>query len=479
MTVHDIESPATVFAAPFAFRDIGDGCVVTNPAGQFAFLALEELAAFVEGRLDEHSDAYARLDGRNFIRKSLDTEDLANRIAKRRAYLRQGPWQHDLLVTLRHPGTRALAAGYDRGHDATDADMSAGTAEHCVDLALLSTAPAVTLVFRGGEPLLSFDVMRHAVEYANDRNDAIRKDLGISLVSDLSAMDDEKLDWLVRNKVHVVAAVDGPAPVHDQLHSLGSRSAYAETARWIGRLREAGLEHVDATFALTRHALGHADEIIDSYRELGIRSMMVELIPPELASGHGAPREEALGLYLELVDRMLAGAKQGQELAERLASVLLSRILQQHDPNYLGLRSPAGGGTGGLVYGHDGTVYPSEHGRRAHLDGDDLFVLGDVEHSGYDGILRHETVSAMLVASMLEANPGCALCAYQPYCGVLPDENHRLQGSLHGRVRDSYRARILVNIQDHLFRLIRDADPAVMAVLKRWSAPDEHRHFVV
>lgn len=479
MSPPDIEPPDPPFAAPFAFRDIGGGYVVTNPGGQFAFLEPEQLAAFVEGRLDESSTAYDKLDKQNFIRASLDTEDLTDRILNRRGFLRQGPWQHDLVVTRRHPGSRALARDYDGGPDAPDSDMSPGTAERCVDLALMSTAPGVTLVFRGGEPLLAFEVMRHAVEYAKDRNDAIQKELAFSLVSDLSAMDGEKLDWLVQNQVHVVTAIDGPASIHDELHSIASGSAYGETARWIARLHEARHERVDATLAITRHALGGADAIVGAYDELGIRSMMVELVPPELAFEHGAPREQALRLYLELLDRMIAGAGQGRELLERFAAVLLSKILQGRDPNYPGLRSPSGGGTGSLVYGHDGTVYPSEHGRRAHLDGDDVFVLGNVEDSSYESILRHRTVGAILVASTLEAVPGCSACAYQPYCGVLPEENQRVQGSLHGRVRDNYRSRILGGIQDYLFQRIREGKPDVMAVFERWSAPDQHRYFVV
>lgn len=479
MTLGNVDPPATAVTAPFAFRDIGDGYVLTNPAGQFTFLSSEELAAFVEGRLDESSAAYAKLTEGNFVLASADTDDLAERIRQRRSFLRQGPWQHDLIVTMRHPGKRALAQGYDRAVDANEADMSRSTAERAVDLALRTTAPAVTLVFRGGEPLLAFDVVRHAVEYAVDRNDAVQKELSFAIVSDLSAMDDEKLGWIADHRVQVVAELDGPARVHDRLHELDSGSAYAEAARWIGRLREAGDAHVDAAFALTRHALGRADEVVATYNELGIRTMMVALVPPALAAGHGATHADALGLYLELLDRMIAGAARGSDLVERLASVLLSKILQGRDPNYPDLRSPSGGGSARLVYGHDGTVYPGEHARRAHLDGDDMFVLGNVESSGYESLLRHETANAMLVASMLEANPGCAICAYQPYCGILPDENHRVQGTLHGRVADGYRSRILRGIQDDLFRRIRTGDETVMGVLDRWSAPGEHRHFVV
>jgi len=92
--------------------------------------------------------------------------------------------------------------------------------------------------------------------------------------------------------------------------------------------------------------------------------------------------------------------------------------------------------------------------------------------------MGHDTVRAMAIASNLDAQPDCASCAYQPYCGVCPVHNHRTQGSIFGRMRESRWCAVHKGIQDYLFEKIADADPDVMGVLERWTTARPRTHFV-
>jgi len=86
-----------------------------------------------------------------------------------------------------------------------------------------------------------------------------------------------------------------------------------------------------------------------------------------------------------------------------------------------------------------------------HEMGDSTFLIGDVGTTSYRDLMGHETVRALAIASNLDAQPDCVNCTYQPYCGVCPVHNHRTQGTIFGRMRESSLCAVHKGIQDHLF----------------------------
>ena len=88
-----------------------------------------------------------------------------------------------------------------------------------------------------------------------------------------------------------------------------------------------------------------------------------------------------------------------------------------------------------------------------HEMGDSTFLLGDMSTS-YRQLMGHETVRALAIASNLDAQPDCVNCAYNPYCGVCPVHNHKTQGSIFGRMRESTLCAVHKGIQDYLFERI-------------------------
>ena len=81
--------------------------------------------------------------------------------------------------------------------DRYDTDMSIEVAERGVDIAFQTTAWALTIEFQGGEPTANWDVLRHIVEYARAKSAETKKVLSFALVTNLSLMDDEKLQFLL------------------------------------------------------------------------------------------------------------------------------------------------------------------------------------------------------------------------------------------------------------------------------------------
>jgi hypothetical protein len=70
--------------------------------------------------------------------------------------------------------------------------------------------------------------------------------------------------------------------------------------------------------------------------------------------------------------------------------------------------------------------------------------------------------------SCIEAIPGCAWCAYQPYCGGDPVGNYAQQGEMIGKRSESDFCNKHRKIFDILFKYIEQDDPKIMDVFWSW-----------
>ena len=261
------------FAMPFRHRAVGGKVLVTGTEGNFALLSPEEFEAFARGAVEEGTPLYARLAERNFVRAEFDERRMVERLRARKRFLSWGPNLHIVVVTLRCNETCVYCHASRADMGATHTDMTREVADRTVDQIFATTSPDVTIEFQGGEPLVAFDGIKHIVERAREKNKAAGKRLEFTMVSNLSLMDDEKLAWLVENKVQICTSVDGPAHLHDQQRKLVGGSAHAQATRWIRRVNEAyaamGLDptlyHVEALLTTTRDALPRWKEIVDTY----------------------------------------------------------------------------------------------------------------------------------------------------------------------------------------------------------------------
>jgi radical SAM protein with 4Fe4S-binding SPASM domain len=240
---------------------------------------------------------------------------------------------------------------------------------------------------------------------------------------------------------------------------------------------------VEALLTTTGETLRHWKEVVDTYVGLGCRALFLRPVDPfgfADKTGHRIeyPRAEYLEFYASAVDYMLELNRQGVQILERFAAIFLTKILGGGDPNFLDIRNPCGAGIGQIAYNYDGKVFTCDEGRMVHEMGDSTFLIGDVVRSSYRDLMGHETVRALAIASNLDAQPDCVHCAYNPYCGVCPVHNHKTQGTLFGRMRESTLCAVHKGIQDYLFGKLAEGDPAVMETLQRWTTVRERNHFL-
>ncbi len=480
MSVETLPAPLPLNAGKagfFRFREVGGKVLVTNDLGRHRVFTPKRFRRFAAGEIGPDDPDYRGLCEDGFVRDRMDFEALSRAWARRHSYLWEGPNLHIVVVTLRcdhrcvycHAGSARLQ---DRG-----TDMSPETASAVLDRIFSSPSKSLTIEFQGGEPLVNWPVVRHIVEEARARAEKQGRVVWLNLVTNLSLMDEDKLEWLLERGVNFCTSLDGPADLHDRNRPRPGGGGYANAAKWyreINRRTRGKAFRIDALLTVTRASLGRAREIVDSYAELGARSLFLRPLNPYGTATAAWPRigygaEDFLAFYERALDRVLEvnRAHPGRRpFVEQTARLFLDKILTDRDPNYLDLRSPCGAGIGQIAYNWDGGVYTCDEGRMLARMGDDTFRLGRAGETSYADDVSHPTVRAMAVASCLDAQPLCSDCAYKPYCGACPVQCYREQGDIMGRMAENTRCRINKGVLDMIF--VRLQDPANEKIFRRW-----------
>ncbi|NOZ02201.1 MAG: His-Xaa-Ser system radical SAM maturase HxsB [Deltaproteobacteria bacterium] len=470
----------------FRFRKIdsdkaGARNVVTNDHGAFAILDDDQLDLLVKGRVKRGTDLFKELKEKGFL---LDEEDIARVAAdldRRVGYLYRGPVLHIMVVTLRCNEVCRYCHASRASMKETETDMSIPTSEKVVDMIMRAPSDTLTIEFQGGEPLANWEVVRHVVDYAMEEGRKAGKRIMFSLVSNLSMMDDEKLAWLIDHKVQISTSLDGPKELHDENRKLAGGSAYEDCVKWMGRINQAYLDagldpdlyHVEALATITRKHLDHPKELVDEYIAQGCRAIFLRPLNPfgfakTKISSNDYTGQEFLEFYVKALEYIIEQNRKGVEILERLAAIFLTKVLTPDDPNYMDIRSPCGAGIGQIAYNYDGGIFTCDEGRMVFQMGDDLFKLGDVDSMELRDVVTHDTVKSLALASTLDSIPGCAQCAYKPYCGTCPVYNYTEQGNIFPQNPTNDRCTIYMGVQDRLFQYLVDDDKEIIDLFHRW-----------
>ena len=476
---------------PFNFREMNGSYFISNDIGECRFLTGQEFEDFTTGKLEADSPVHRELKSKGFIGGEITPIEYRNRFWERKKNLFAGPILHGMVVTERcnHGCQYCHSSIVGMGHPETD--MSREVAEKSVDFALQTTNQAITIEFQGGAPLANWDVIAHTVRYAQEQNKTYKKLLSFSLVNNLSLMTDERLDFLIENRVQICTSLDGPEALHNKVRIYKDGNSHQKVIHWFNKINQRyadmGLDptlyRVEALPTITRHSLPYWKEIVDTYVDLGCRALFLRVLDPfgfaATTSKHlGYDIDEFLEFYTNALDYIIDLNKQGVQIMERLAAIILSKMIGGYEPNYLDLRSPGGAVVGQLAYHPNGNIYSSDEGRMVAAMGDEFFLLGNVKTSTYSEIMKSAKTNALVMASTNDALPGCATCAYKPYCGQQPEYNYTTQGSIQGRMPESTWCKKHMGIFDYLAKRLRNADEEEMAIFRRWTTNRSQDHFL-
>lgn len=465
---------------PFRFARIPgiDGKVLAvTEAGEHLFLTDAELRELTGGTLDPASDVYADLEAKHFLTRgdsALAIRMTAAKLRTRKSFLRGGPALHVFVVTLRCDHSCRYCQVSRRSAEATMFDMSAQTAQAAVELMFATPAPALTVEFQGGEPLLAFPRIRQIVEAIEARKQTDGRSVIYSMTSTLQQVDDDVLAFLHRYDFRLSTSLDGPAALHDANRPRPGGGSHARTVAAIERVCDAlGPQAVSALTTLTRAGLDHPEAIVDEYVRLGFKSVFLRPLSPfgfaaKAADRIGYSTADFLRFYERALDRILDLNRRGIAIQEAYAGFLLAHILTPFPTGYVDLRSPTGAGLGAVVYNYDGGVYASDESRMLAEMGDDSFRLGAVTDTWAE-LLASPAMRLALGTGVAEALPGCSDCAFLPYCGADPVFNLAHEGDPVGHRPSNAHCAKHTGLFHILFRRLASGDPHVLRTFLAWA----------
>ncbi len=449
--------------APFSFKKIDNEVLITNDFGEYEFLNKDEFQSFVSDKLDAASPLRESLVNKGFlfdssIEKYL--EDSKPYLRNAKSYLFSATGLHIFVVT-NYCNARCIYCQAQSGGATRDRfEMTEETAIKAVDIALQSPQRELDFEFQGGEPLSNFKIIKRIVEYAEKKKGD--KILRYSVVTNLTMLTDEILDYLVEHDISISTSLDGDCSVHNHNRPLSNGNGYYDILiERIKRVKERG-GCLGAIQTTTKYSLDKAKSIIDQYVELGLKDVFLRPLTPLGKADNsweeiGYTAEEFKAFYRSALDYIIDLNKHGTFIREGNANIFLSKIINGYGVNYMELRSPCGAGVGQIAYYYDGKVFTCDEGRMLYEMGDESFAMGTV-NDDYDSLMNSKVCKTVCKYSILESLPHCCDCVYQPYCGTCPVVNYAADNDIVSKRYRSYRCEVYKGMLDVIFESIRNVE---------------------
>ena len=462
----------------FNFKKFNDKNLLTNDFGHYIFLEDKYLKELVLKNDVSDYERHKALVERGFItetskRKFIEDSFMQMRYAK--GYLHQATSLFIFVMTnVCNMSCLYCQAQSEKGK--IHGKMSFETAEKAVDIALMCPSNSLSFEFQGGEPLINFDTIKHIIEYTKSKN--TDKQIEFNLVSNLTLITDEMAKYLTSNHVRISVSLDGDLQLHNTNRRYRDGSGtYEDALRGIKLIKKYGASP-GAIQTTTRYSLSKYKEIIDTYVELGFRSIFLRPLTPlgyanETWDEIGYSVDEFMEFYKNALNYILELNKNGIYFTEGHAQIMLNKIINGESVNYMELRSPCGAGLGQMAFYYNGNVFTCDEGRMLSEMGNDSFKLGNVYDNSYGELIESSACKAVCSASYLESLPVCGDCVYNPYCGVCPVINLALEKDLISKKYKSLRCGFYKGILDSLFKILYNEKNSDACVLRAWVSCEE------
>lgn len=402
-------------------KRFSDKILITTDHGEWIALDKRDYIKLLRYEIDE--DIFKLLREKGIIITKDNLNLILDKYRQKYDFLFSGTSLHIILPTLRCNQRCIYCHSSSRSPYEKQYDMDEETAKKCLEFIFQTPANLITIEFQGGDSLLNLKVLKFIVGYAKNLNKGYKKDIRFALVTNLTLMNEEILDFIIKNKVHICTSLDGPKEIHNKNRFyFGGGGTYDDVTKWMKKIKEKANYDVSALMVTTRYSLPYWKEIVDEYVKWGIRSLQIKYInklgyAAETWSKIGYTTDEFLEFWRKCVDYMIELNKKGIKIKERYVGLILTKILENRDPSFLDFRSPCGTVIGQMAYNYNGDIYSCDEGRTS-----DIFKLGNVKENTFKEILASPHAH-QLISSSINENYLCDVCIYKPYCGICPVMN--------------------------------------------------------
>lgn len=425
-------SDASLGILPYYVTPIRDHYLLSTPWGGWVVLDQQEFRKVHALDFGKDAKLVHRLKKNNILLDDTNLDKIVREYRQLHSNLFFDTGLHIVVVTER--------CNFDclycqTRKDKLAGDMDMNVALKVVDFMFSSRNPMVRLEFQGGEPLLNWPVLKFMIAYSRKQNKLEKKNLMISLVTNMSLLDQAKINFLIHHNVEICTSFDGPETVHDKNRIFkGGSPTYQVVTNRIQMLHREYKKRkihkkVGALPTVTRFSIGHPVEIIDEYVRQGLDTIHLRSINRlGLADKNweaiGYSPEEFNEFWKASLDYILELNAQGIAIKETMTTHLLKKILKKQDPFYVDLESPCGAGRSQLAYAPNGDVYTCDEAR---MISSDVFKLGNVLKDKFQDVMKSQNLFYAAQASLLNfSDYNSAFCAWSGTCPVL---NYHQQGN--------------------------------------------------
>lgn len=464
----------------FRYKKIEAGdYLITNDAGRFHYLTPEEFQIFLSWDL-ESIESYEELVQKGFVKTPDYQRWHSMALSERTHFIWQGPTLHMIVMTLRCNHHCKYCHAAVAPMTATWLDMDRETATTVVDTILHTNSQSLTIEFQWGEALINWDVLQHVVEYWSIRAQYLGKNLSFSLVTNLTLMTEEKLQWLMDRGVEICTSLDGNEFNHNNNRTGFDWNSFEKVTYWIKRINQIREERkfpkMWALLTVTKENLPHYKDLIDAYVDMGLNGIFLRWLNPY---GFAAADIETLSyssddwlkFYTDSLDYILELNKKWVDFREQITSVYLMKILNDRDPAFMDIRSPSWIAIGGVAYNYDGKVYASDESRMLWRMWIDNFLMTELKETGgetYQAMMSSEITKIATQSSCLDGLPAYNDHVYKPYLWVDIIHNFKMTDNLYLPLAKDDKMKLQIGILDYIFEKLR-TDPEAKEIFTRWS----------
>ena len=267
--------------------------------------------------------------------------------------------------------------------------------------------------FQGGEPLINFKVIEYFVLKIKELSVPLNKKPTFRLVSNLLLLNNEIVEFLVRNNVEVNTSLDGPEHLHNKNRiASGKINCYQKVIEGISRFKQHQI-NVGVLAVVTKDSLNIPEEIVDHFYSLSILKFVLN---PVTQVGNASRNWNEIGIepieyshfWKKLVIRCFEYHKKNIPVWDRTLQLLIEKIILVQNPGFVDLNSPCGCVHGQIAYDLQGNIYPCDEARF-----NNKVILGNVAYNTFYEITHSRETLQLIKASKINMQ-NCGNCPPAP-----------------------------------------------------------------
>ena len=399
--------------------------LLTTDHGSWVLLSKEEYELLLKKRVEEDSHLFEVLEDKGIIITEKNQNSLVEGYGEKFNYLFNGISLHIIAPTLRCNQNCVYCQANSKDLKCKNYDMDENTSKDVIDFIFQTPSKFINVEFQGGEPLVIFPILQYIIEYVKQKNNSTNcnekgwfsgcKNVSFTIVTNLTLMDNDILNYFLKNRVRISTSLDGPKEIHNKNRPFRSgKGSYDDVVYWIDVVKEK-YPNLSALPTITKFSLNHVKEISDEYikynfshtrmRELNIAGMTIKSLD-EI----GYKPEDFLKFWKEYLKYVIALNKKGIKFWDETTSFIITRILCKKSRLNACLNSPCGVGTIQSAYNHKGDVYTCDEARS-----DETFKIGNVKENNYKEVFTSESIANFIRLSSCTSFL-CDDCVWHAYC---------------------------------------------------------------